>query len=62
VTRAVAPPKIGRFLLKLPRKVKSVLGSLPPGRSLKLIAKATVTDTIGRVDTANGQFKLRPPR
>jgi len=62
VTGTVAPPKIGRFLLKLPRSVKSALSALPRGKSLKLTAKATVTDSIGRVDSANGNFKLRPPR
>lgn len=62
VTQAVQPPTIGRFLLKLPKSVKSALAGLPRGRSLKLTAKATVTDAIGRVATADENFKLKPRR
>ncbi|HEY5977909.1 MAG TPA: hypothetical protein VIT85_08635 [Solirubrobacterales bacterium] len=62
VTRTVEPPKIGRFLLKLPKNVKTALAGLPAGKSLKLTAKATVTDAIGRVATANENFKLKPRR
>jgi hypothetical protein len=62
VTRTVAPPAIGRFLLKLPKRVKTALAGLPAGRSLKLTAQATVTDAIGRVATVDENFKLKPRR
>jgi hypothetical protein len=59
VTREVAPPKVGHFLLKLPKRVVAARASLAKGKSLQLIAKATVTDDVGRVDSANGKFKLK---
>jgi hypothetical protein len=62
VTQTVTPPTVGRFLLKLPKQVKSTLADLPKGKSLKLTARATVTDAIGRVDSANQNFKLKPAR
>ena len=62
VTKAVAPPTIGRFLLKLPKRVRRALAALPAKRSLKLTATATVTDSIGRVDSASQNFKLKRPR
>lgn len=59
VSQEVAPPKVGRFLLRLPKSVLAARAALAKGKSLQLIAQATVTDDVGRVDSANGKFKLK---
>ena len=59
VTRTVSPPRIGRFALKLPPRVKRALADLPRGGSLRLTAKVTTVDDIGRVSSANERIRLR---
>ena len=59
VRGTVGPPLIGRLTLKLPRRVRRALAALPRGRSLRMTARVTTTDDIGRVSAANETIKLR---
>ena len=59
VTKTAEAAKITRIRLSFPAKLKSALAALPPGKSLTLKLKASVTDATGAIASDSSSLKLK---